>query len=476
MMARGRLSALDGSFLRLESPHAHMHVGWSAIFAPGPGERPTIEALRERVSSRLDRVPWCRWRLQQAPLGLTEPRWVEDRQFDLSAHLLAACGPDDRVSHAAFAALRDALFSQPLDHARPLWQIVFVPRLEDDGLGMIGKVHHALVDGIAALGIAGLISDELSDAPPRALPEPAADERLVGWALDNVRQTVSDGLGLASAATRPVASVRGALRGAGRVLRAARDDVLPTAPQSSLNVPIGARRSLIGYHAGRDEVRAARGAGGTINDIGLAVVAGALRELALRQSKPPRAPLRAMVPVSTRRISESGPGNKIAMVHIDLPVHVASRRERLELVRDETDQLKSTDRAQATETLYAAGALLPAPLRSAVAKAMSSPRTFNLTISQSPAPRDFSMFGCEVKEVYSVVPIAEGHALAIGMIRFRQELFFGCYADPDAFPRVKELPALLEAEMRALGEMAKQRAGERPPATPSGTNAHAARR
>ena len=87
-MTRGRLSALDGSFLRLESPHAHMHVGWSAVFAaPGAGERPTIEALRERVSGRLARVPWCRWRLQQAPLGLTEARWVEDRQFDLAAHV-----------------------------------------------------------------------------------------------------------------------------------------------------------------------------------------------------------------------------------------------------------------------------------------------------------------------------------------------------------------------------------------------------
>jgi diacylglycerol O-acyltransferase / wax synthase len=481
-MTRGRLSALDGSFLRLESAHAHMHVGWSAVFAaPGAGaRRPTVEALRERVSGRLDRVPWCRWRLQEAPLGLTEARWVEDRQFDLAAHVLAPFGPDDPVSHSAFAALRDALFSQPLDHARPLWQIVLVPRLEDGSVGMIGKVHHALVDGMAALQIAGLFSDELPDARSRddVMPEPAADERLVGWALDSVMQTVSDGLGAARAATavakRPAATVRGALCSAGRVLRAAREDVLPPAPDSALNVRIGARRSLVGYHARRAEVRAARNAGGTINDIGLAVVAGALRALALRQGESPQSPLKAMVPVSMRRVGQTGPGNKIAMVNLELPVDLASPVERLERVCAQTVRLKTSDRAEATEALYAAGGLLPAPLRSAVVKAMASPRTFNLTISQSPAPRQFSLLGCEVKEVYSVVPIPEGHALAIGMIRFRKELFFGCYADPDAFPSVKELPALLESEMRALGHVTAHPSAPQVPAARFTTTARAA--
>jgi hypothetical protein len=241
-------------------------------------------------------------------------------------------------------------------------------------------------------------------------------------------------------------------------------------------VPIGARRSLVGYHAGRSEVRAARGAGGTINDIGLAVVAGALRALALREGDPPRSPLKAMVPVSMRRVGESGPGNKIAMVNLELPIDVASRGERLERVRAQTQRLKTGDRAQATEALYAASGLLPAPLRSAVVKAMASPRTFNLTISQSPAPREFSLLGCEVKEVYSVVPIAQGHALAIGMIRFRQELFFGCYADPDAFPSVTELPALLESEMRGLGRLRAHPSAPEPSAAPSSTNARVARR
>jgi WS/DGAT/MGAT family acyltransferase len=471
--AGGRLSALDGSFLRLESPHTHMHVGWSAIFSPpAEGPRPTIEALRARAASRLDQVRWCRWRLQPAPLGLTEPRWVEDERFDLHAHVLAACGPDERVGPGAFGALRDAVLSQPLDRARPPWQIWLVPLLDDGRVGIVGKIHHSLVDGMAALQIAGLVSDE----PPEArradaiLPAPAGAST-AGWAVDQLARTVTDGLGLArataTASLRPASTVRGALQAADRVLRAAREDVLPGAPDSPLNAPIGARRSLVGYRARRPEVRAARSAGGTINDIGLAVVAGALRALSLRAGEPPHAPLKAMVPVSMRGVGEFGPGNRISMVNLRLPVHLATPHDRLARVREQTQRLKSGDRAEATETLYAAGGLLPAPLRGPVVSAMASARTFNLTISQSPGPRELSVLGCPMEELYSVVPITQGHALAIGMVRFNQELFFGCYADPDAFPRVAELPELLEAEMRALGDVLPGRGRQRAARAPS---------
>jgi hypothetical protein len=124
--------------------------------------------------------------------------------------------------------------------------------------------------------------------------------------------------------------------------------------------------------------------------------------------------------------------------------------------------LKTSDRARDTETLYAAGALLPAPLRSPLVQALSSPRVFNLTISQSPGPRgDVHVLGNPLDEVYSVVPIAERHSLAIGMVRYRRELFIGCYADPVALPEVHELPALLHGELEALARRSpKDRARE----------------
>jgi WS/DGAT/MGAT family acyltransferase len=421
----------------------------------------SLGALRERVAGRLDEVAWCRWRLRSAPLGLSEPSWIDDDEFDLAAHVQALGEPDERVSYERFAALRDALLSEPLDRSHAMWQIFLIPRLEDGRVGMIGKVHHALVDGIAALQIVGLLVDESPDATYKrstALP-PAGDRTLVGWAINGLTRTAYEGFGAlratAGVAVHPRASVRGAVRDTRRVLLAAREDLLPRAPDCALNVPIGARRTLVGYHASRAELRAARARGGTLNDIGLTMVAGALRALAIRRGEPPRAPLKAMVPVSMRRPNEVGPGNRISMVYIQLPVNLSSPAERLESVRAQTQRLKASGRAEGTQTLYATGGLLPAPLRSPVAKAMASPRMFNLTVSQSPGPRGaVHALGCELQEVYSVVPIAEGHALAIGMVRYRHELFVGCYADPDALPDVNQLPALLEAEMRALGSAA----------------------
>jgi diacylglycerol O-acyltransferase len=454
------MSALDGSFLRLESSSAHMHVGWSAVFAPpAEGPRPTLDALCERVAHRLQDVAWCRWRLDNAPLGISEPRWVQDHHFDLSSHVLALSEPEEQVSHDRFAAMRDGLLSQPLDRSRPLWQIFLVPRLEDGRVGMIGKIHHALVDGIAALQIVGLVADVEPGANSNGSPRwrPATGRGPLGWVIDETANSALDGARLLRAgvgmATHPRTGARKLLRGGSRALRAAREDILPRAPASPLNVSIGARRRLVGYHASRAEVQAARSGGGTHNDIGLATVAGALRALTHRHGDPPAAPLKTMVPVSMRRADETGPGNRIAMVYIQLPVHLASPQERLDSVREQTRRLKDGGRAQGVETLFRAGGLLPAPLRSPVTRALASPRVFNLTVSQSPGPRGtLHMLGCELQEPYSVVPIAQRHALAIGMVRYRGELFFGCYADPDALPVVGELPALLEAEIYALAE------------------------
>ena len=178
----------------------------------------------------------------------------------------------------------------------------------------------------------------------------------------------------------------------------------------------------------------------------------------------PLEPLKAMVPVSMRRHGDTAAGNQISMITIVLPVHLDSAIERLAWVRDQTKRLKQSDRPHGTRTLYQAAALLPAPLRTPAAKAMASPRQFNLTVSQSPAPTgSLYLLGCELEEVYSVVPIAHGHALAIGMVRYRQELFFGCYADPTALPEVHQLPALIAAELHELGRVAtRAHAGDAP--------------
>ena len=173
-----------------------------------------------------------------------------------------------------------------------------------------------------------------------------------------------------------------------------------------------------------------------------------------------------MVPVSMRKHGDDGAGNQIALVYMPLPVHLGSCGDRLEFVREQTARLKHTDRPEATQAFVeTAGGLVPPALRTPVVRALATPRQFNLTVSQSPAPRgSLYLLGCEVEEVYSVVPIAQGHGLAIGMVRYRQELFFGCYADPDFLPEVHELPGLLEGELEALAAAAGRPTRVRPPA------------
>ncbi|MGH2840877.1 MAG: wax ester/triacylglycerol synthase family O-acyltransferase [Solirubrobacteraceae bacterium] len=460
----GRLSAVDGSFLRLESAEAHMHVGFSAVFAaPVDRPRPRVEALRDRAAGRLHEVPWCRWRLEGAPLGLSEPRWIADAGFDLRAHIVELTDPDERVSYERFEALRSTVLSTPLDRAKPLWQIFLVPRLKDGRVGLIGKIHHALVDGIAALRVVSLIVDPEPDAMSQAPASwhPGGQAGRVGWTLDAISHTLDDGAGAlrdaVSAVAHPEATAGRLLRRAKLIVGAVRKDVLPSAPQSALNTTIGPHRALVEYHAKRDDLSAARAGGGTLNDVGLAVVAGALRTLALRRGEPLDAPLRAMIPVSMRGIGDNAHGNQIAMVGMPLPIDLANAGERLAFVRDQTRLLKHTDRPAGIEALYEAAGLLPTPLRAPVARAMAAPRQFNLTVSQSPAPRgSLYLLGCELENVCSVVPIAQGHALAIGMVRYRQELFFGCYADPDALPEVHELPVLLADALDELGAAAPQ--------------------
>ncbi|MDQ3722417.1 MAG: hypothetical protein M3376_04980, partial [Actinomycetota bacterium] len=229
-----RLSPVDASFLQLESSHAHMHVAWSTIFSPPDGgHAPTIEEIRARVTARLGWVPRCRQRLLPAPLGIGEPRWVDDERFDVAAHVVALSDPADAVSAERFAELRDALLSQPLDRARPLWQLAFVPLLADGRLAVVGRVHHAMADGAAALQIALLTADidghddAGAPAPWHAAAPPTTLERALDPFVHGAELCSGAARDVAHAVTHPRTASRDALRNAGRLARALSQDLLP---------------------------------------------------------------------------------------------------------------------------------------------------------------------------------------------------------------------------------------------------------
>ena len=282
-----RLTPLDASFLHTETASAHMHVAWRGRFRPDPARPPiTLERVQAQVASRLDAAPRFRRRLAFPPGGFAHPVWVDAEGFDLRRHVVALAGDDEPLARARFDALSDTALSRALDRTQPLWEIHLAPRLEDGTAGLVMKIHHALVDGKSALAVALLLLDLDPDAPepaappdaPAAGPGPGATRLAVDALVDSGTEPLR-ALGRAARAAGSPARLGGTLR---RAAMAVGEDVARPAPSSFLNDPIGPRRTLAGHSLPVGElleVKRARGA--SLNDVALAVVAGALRRLAL---------------------------------------------------------------------------------------------------------------------------------------------------------------------------------------------------
>ena len=454
-----RLTALDASFLHVETPNAHMHVAWAASLRPhATRPRPAVRSLRAAVSGRLALLPRFRQRIATDPLGVAEPRWVDDADFDIRRHVVRLGRADEVVSRERFAELCDVVLSKPLHRGHPLWELYLAPTLEDGGVGLVCKLHHAMVDGKSAVEVATLLFDADPDAP---LPEP------VDWTPapepSGTRLTLE---ALGERGSEPLRAARGLVRLAGsprtsgnrisdtlrRTALAVGEDLLRPAPSSFLNTDIGPRRTLQRARLARAQVDRVRAhCGATINDVCLTVVAGALRELSLERSRPPMG-LKAMVPVSVRGDEEAADlGNRITFAFIELPVDVFSPLRRLESVQRQTRAFKRSGRPAGTQALVNAIGVLPIAMRKRAAQVMAGQRAYNLVVSNIPGPPcSVYMLGAELAEAYPVVPLSEKHALSIGIFSYGEHLHFGIYADPDALPEAIHLGGAISSSFRAL--------------------------
>ena len=247
MPATARLSALDASFLEIESSTAHMHVGWVATFLPpADGTMPTFDELRDHIASRLCRAPRYRQRLAGVPLGLNAPEWVDAENFDIADHVLHSTSRDVRE-------LADMAFSVPLNRQRPLWELWIADELADGRIGVVGKAHHCLVDGIAAVELAGLLLDPSPDpAAPDAepwspRPAPGPLPRMAGGVRDRVAGQAGMLTGPAKAVRRPKKLLRLRRRRAprgGRAGRVARSGAARAAAQRADLAAAAARAAL----------------------------------------------------------------------------------------------------------------------------------------------------------------------------------------------------------------------------------------
>lgn len=211
-MAPSRLTALDASFLELETDTAHMHVAWRGRFRPGLGRAPiTLDRVRAQIASRLDAAPRFRQRLAFPPGGFAAPVWVDDEDFALARHVTALAGDAETISPARFAELSNRALSRPLERAHPLWSLHVAPRLEGGDAGVLMKIHHAMVDGKSALALALLLLDldPAAPEPPAPPAEPWVGERPPGsgrLALE----------AMADYGTEPLRALRRGMRAASR--------------------------------------------------------------------------------------------------------------------------------------------------------------------------------------------------------------------------------------------------------------------
>jgi diacylglycerol O-acyltransferase / wax synthase len=450
-MTESRLTTLDASFLEVESPSAHMHVGWSALFRP-PADRnaPKFEDLRDHVASRLGRAPRYRQKLAEVPLGVNDPVWVDDPQFDVDRHVRKATGAD-------IGEITDQVMSAQLSRNRPLWELWIADGLSDGRIGVIGKAHHAMADGLAAVELSTILLDPTPQPPPPAReewdpdPEPDPASLLVSGARDRVSRMAEAArwpLGLA----RHPGRVTNVFSDGVRAARALADSLRPASGGSELNQPISPRRHLAKARRPlADLKKIKRGAGATINDVVLAAASGGVRRLMQRHGKTPT-PLKAMVPVSMRDDRKGGEyGNQISFVFVDLPCDEPDPLRRLMTLKERIGDRKRSGRPEGADLVLGAFTYMPRTLQKALAHLVASPRAFNLVVSNIPGPPDtMYMAGCELEEVYPVVPIADRHALSIGLTTIKDEAFFGIYADSESLPDADLLAGCLDESVEEL--------------------------
>jgi WS/DGAT/MGAT family acyltransferase len=456
MDAMRRLSMVDSSFLRIESESAHMHVGWvSTLELPAGVERLDPDELIARIAARLHLLPRFRQRIAPAPLGLGEPVWNDDPAFAVRHHVREL---PQTVTARGLRGATNAFFSEQLRRDRPLWEIGVIPRLADGRAAILGKIHHAMVDGVAAVELGMLLFDAAPDAEPAGTPPWAPVPAHTGPRA--VLDTIADAAGRQLRATAQVVgsarSPRSAARSAetaGRAALSLAHDALNPAPESYLNVEIGPGRTVVAHTIALQRLMTLKeNAGVKLNDVVLAVCAGALRRFALRREEP-TVDLRVMVPVNIRRPGEgtAGAGNRITFGFIEMPVSSDNAAERMRRVVQEMDALKRDGRIAGSTTLLAAAAALPEPLKDRAARIAASPRLYNLVVSNVAGPRvPLYACGARVRSIHPVIPIPDRHALSIGVLTYDGAAQFSCYADPEALPRVEELAIALEDSLIEL--------------------------
>jgi WS/DGAT/MGAT family acyltransferase len=493
-----RLTAVDASFLHQEGVNSHMHIGGLTILE---GPAPPMEDFLEQIRKRLHLVPRYRHKLAHTALDSGRPVWIDDPTFNLEFHVrhtaLPAPGSWEQLRN-----LTARIFSQSLDRSRPLWEMwlieglsetmdtdAYVPgaiptrrtRQPKQRFALISKTHHSLIDGIAGVDLATVLFDLAPDPPPlrhsgRAWephPEPDTSELVAVGLRAAVRAGIEVAGAALSALTRPertLERVKEAAEGIGEIVWAG----LNPAPPTPLNVPIGPHRRFVGVAASLEDFKLVKNVlGGTVNDVVLTVVTGALRSFLVdRGVRTEGLELRALVPVSVRTIGERhDSGNRIAVMRGPLPVYVSDPLQRLRFIRHAMDGLKESKQALGAEAIAGAQNFAPPTILAQASRLNFSTRLFNLIVTNVPGPQfPLYVLGRRMERVFPVAFLPENHALAVAIMSYHGEMNFGLLGDFDALPDLDSIGESIATELATLVALARERQAEEELTTGNGVD------
>jgi len=460
-----RLSALDASFLELESEGVHMHVGTVGTFEAGPLSTPSggidFDAILASSEAALQRAPRFRQKLETTPV-LGHPVWVDDPNFNVLYHLrhtaLPLPGDDRRLKRLA-----GRIMSQKLDRTKPMWEIWFVEGLERDRLAVISKVHHCLIDGISGVDLlAAFMGPSKEFRQPEEehhwIPRPAPSglRLLTGEFSRRLGAPTRALRSLAQSVQNPEENFEAAVHTATGFLEGLGKAFTP-ASETPLNVPIGPHRRFDWTRFDLGVVREVKDKlGGTVNDVILACVAGAVRSFLQRQEvSVDDIDFRAFLPVSTRTSDQRGSlGNRVSMLVASLPVDEPDPRTRVEKIGAETRALKKSGQAAGTEVIEELSDWTSPSLLTAFSRLAASQRSFNLVVTNVPGPQ-FPVFlnGARMLESYPLVPLYENQALGVALFSYDGGLYRGFNADWDAVPDLHEFVLAIEQEFETLRKL-----------------------
>ena len=474
-----RLTSIDASFLHQEGQASHMHIGGVLIFE---GPAPAFEDFADHVRGRLHLVPRYRQKLATPPLETGRPLWVDDPDFNLEYHVRHTALPPPGSEDQLFL-LASRIASQQLDRSKPLWETWLVEGLEGDRFALISKTHHALVDGVSGVDLASVLfdaerepgtgqdgaTDELE--PWRPEPEPSPANLVLAGARGVVTTSASLLARTLVAASRPATSLqlaRDVLEGLGELVWAG----LNPAPETPLNVEIGphrryavVRQQLADYKEIKDAL------GGTVNDVVLTVVSGALAQwLRSRGVRTEGLEMRALVPVSVRTKTQRGHlGNQLTVMRAPLPVYIEDPVSRLRFIRAAMDGLKESKQAVGAATLAAVNNLAPPTILAQASRLNFSTRLFNLLVTNIPGPQlPLYVLGRQLQDLFPVAFLPEDHALAVAVMSYNGRLDYGLLGDYDAMPDIDIVTDGIEASLAELLAAARGRNGRATAAAANG--------